>query len=102
MSRWSDVIYFETKEIIKDELFQEIEVPGQPREVFANKKSITQSEFFKAGSSGLKPSKLFEVRSVEYNDEKFLTFQEKSYSIYRTYEKGENIELYCEVRTGAN
>ena len=102
MSRWGDVIYFETKVIITDELLQEIEVPGTPREVFANKKPIPSNEFFNAGQNGIKAVQCFEIREMEYEKEKALTYNNEKYSIYRTYPKGENIELYCEVRTGGN
>lgn len=102
VSRWSDVINFETKVIITDELLQEIEVPGTPREVFANKKPIQSSEFFNAGQNSIKAVQCFEIREAEYKKEKSLTYNNERYSIYRTYPKGENIELYCEVRTGGN
>lgn len=80
---------------------QDIEVET-PREVFAEKRSISQSEFFNAGQTDIKAEKCFVIYSHEYNDERFLIYENKKYSIYRTYEKDEDIELYCEVRTGGN
>lgn len=70
------------------------------KEVFAEKRSISQQEFFNAGQTDIKPTKCFVIYSHEYNDERFLIYENKKYSIYRTYEKEEDIELYCEVRTG--
>lgn len=70
------------------------------KEVFAEKRSISQQEFFNAGQTDIKPTKCFVIYSHEYNDERFLIYENKKYSIYRTYEKDEDIELYCEVRTG--
>lgn len=95
------VISLVSSKVIKDELLQEIEVEAD-RMVFANKRSIPQSEFFNAGQTGIKATQLFEIRLVDYKDETKLKFDNKNYSVYRTYEKGENIELYCEVRVGGN
>lgn len=72
------------------------------KEVFAEKRSISQQEFFNAGQSDIKPTKCFVIYSHEYNNERFLIYENKKYSIYRTYEKDEDIELYCEVRTNGH
>lgn len=80
---------------------QDIEVETL-REVFAEKRSISQSEFFNAGQTDIKPTKCFVIYTHEYKDERFLIFEDKKYSIYRTYEKDEDTELYCEVRTNGN
>lgn len=66
------------------------------RQVFANKKSIKQSEFYQAAATGLKPEIMFEVRTDEYQDEKRLSYNNKEYNIIRTYDKnGELTELIC-------
>lgn len=101
MAMFKDVVKLITVSFKLDELAQQIEVKNE-RTVFANKKSVSQSEFFNAGQVGLKPQYLFEIRLSEYGGEGELVFNNKSYSIYRTYEKGENIELYCEARLGVN
>lgn len=63
------------------------------REVFANKKSVRQSEFYQAAVVGLRPEFIFEVHSMEFfNDEK-VRYDNKEYSIIRTYDKGEVTEL---------
>ncbi|WP_097073797.1 phage head closure protein [Ureibacillus xyleni] len=98
---FKDVISLVNVTITKDDLLQEIEVKSN-REVFANKKSIAQSEFFNAGQTGIKPEYQFVIRVSDYDNEKELIYNNKTYLIYRTYEKGENIELYCEVRVGGN
>ncbi|SOC12828.1 SPP1 family predicted phage head-tail adaptor [Ureibacillus xyleni] len=101
MTMFKDVISLVNVTITKDDLLQEIEVKSN-REVFANKKSIAQSEFFNAGQTGIKPEYQFVIRVSDYDNEKELIYNNKTYLIYRTYEKGENIELYCEVRVGGN
>lgn len=99
MAYFKDVIKLVSTTITVDELMQEIEVKTE-REVFANKRSVSQSEFYNAGQSGLKPRYVFDVRLIDYEDENKLIYNDKTYNIYRTFEKGENIELYCEVRVG--
>jgi SPP1 family predicted phage head-tail adaptor len=68
-----------------------------PRQVFANKKSIKQSEYYQALSVGLKPEVTFEIYSFEYEDERKLTYETKPYNIIRTFEKGDFVELICEA-----
>lgn len=63
---------------------------------YANKKSVRQSEFYQADANGLKPEKMFEVRTGEYNDEDYLRHSEKDYHIIRTFEKGDTTEIICE------
>lgn len=79
----------------KDEMGGNVEVKNN-RQVFANKKSIRQNEFYQAHAAGLKPEIMFEVRSIEYEGEESLSYEGKEYSILRTYDKnGEIIELVC-------
>jgi SPP1 family predicted phage head-tail adaptor len=74
------------------------------RKVYANKKSIRQSEFYQAANVGLKPELVFEVHSFEFeNDEKVrypAGVDGKVFSIIRTYDKGESIELTLSSFTG--
>lgn len=65
--------------------------------IFANKKSIRQSEYYNALSAGLKLEIAFEVHSYEYSGEKKLSYNLKKYNIIRTYEKGDFTELICEA-----
>lgn len=57
------------------------------KDVFADKKSVSQNEFYQAASTGLKPEVKFEIRTVEYNGEQKLSYNGKEYSIIRTFEK---------------
>lgn len=72
------------------------------REVFADRKSIRQSEFYQAAAAGLKPEVMFEMRLADYEGEESLSYAEdpedtpKIYTIIRTYEKNKDmIELIC-------
>ena len=66
------------------------------KQVFANKKSVRQSEFYQAQANGLKAEVMFEIRAIDYSEEESLTFDSKDYKVIRTYSKnGETIELIC-------
>lgn len=65
-------------------------------QVFANKKSIRQSEFYQAFAAGLKPELMFEVRTIDYAGQTNLKFGGKEYVIIRTYSKNDEVtELVC-------
>ena len=73
------------------------------REVFCNVSSVTASEFFDGGRSGLNPSYRMTMFAGDYEDEKLLEFNGNRYSIYRTFIKGsDSIELYVERKGGSN
>jgi hypothetical protein len=64
------------------------------RLVYADKRSVRQSEFYQAAQAGLKPEIVFVVRRIDYADERLLSDNGLEYSIIRTYEaKNEMIEL---------
>jgi SPP1 family predicted phage head-tail adaptor len=71
------------------------------RTVYADKKSIRQSEFYQAQATGLKPDLMFVVRSVDYNNETKLVYDSKRYNIIRAFDKnGEFVELICQGIVG--
>jgi SPP1 family predicted phage head-tail adaptor len=64
------------------------------RQVFADKRSVRQSEFYQAASTGLKPEIVFVIRRIDYEDERLLAYKGLEYSVIRTFEaKDEMIEL---------
>lgn len=70
--------------------------------VYANKKSVRQSEFYQAAQTGLKPQFMFVIREIDYNEEQSLRFNGKEYTIIRHYSKNdETCELVCESLTNA-
>lgn len=80
-----------------NERFENVE-----REIFGNLRSISQREFAAASQMGLKPELMVEIWSFEYNGEDKLKLGDKLYSIYRTYQKGDRLELYLTQRSGVN
>jgi SPP1 family predicted phage head-tail adaptor len=68
-------------------------------EVFANKKSVTRSEFFSATSAGTKIDAVFEVRTEDFDNQTAVTYGTVNYEIIRAYQKdGKTVELSCAVR----
>lgn len=97
----TDVIaYLLGKTITMNQLKQEVKVDTRT-EIFAQKESISQSEFYKGGEAGLKPDFRLITAIIDYNGEREVELDGKKYGIYRTYERDQDyIELYCERKGG--
>lgn len=80
----------------RNSIGDDIEVEGEKRKVFGEKISIRQSEFYQAAANGFKPEIAFKIWAIEYKGEELLEYKNQKYSIIRTFEKGETIELICE------
>lgn len=94
----NDVVDIETNETetTTDEIGDTITIQVY-KEIFAEKKSVKQSEFYQAHSQGLKPEFVFIVHPSEYDGKNGLRYKGKQYKIIRTYEKdSENLELVVE------
>jgi SPP1 family predicted phage head-tail adaptor len=73
------------------------------REVFANKTSVKRAEFYQAQAVGLKPEVVFEVRLIDYEGEKKLSYEGEEYNVIREYSKdGEIVELVCNKLVNIN
>lgn len=98
-ARWSDVIQLiGLTEGTDDDGFPAI-VPSEPRKVYANKKSVRSQEFLMAKQTGIELSYMFEVRSLEYEGEEIVLYENIEYEVYRTYETGEFVELICKRKS---
>lgn len=82
--------------------YGDIIVEVTERSVFAEIKSIGQSEFYQAQAVGLKPEIKFVLADyLEYQNEKKLRYQgfneetEEEYTILRTYRQNNCLELVC-------
>ena len=94
---WNDIAELITYVKSVDDIGDTVMVPDE-REVFVNKKSIRQSEFYQALSTGLKPEIMLEVRSIDYEGEKDVKYNNKNYNIIRVFSKNEEItELICQA-----
>ncbi len=71
------------------------------RNVFAELKSITQTEFYQAQAVGLKPEIKFVIADfLDYHNEKVIKYtpfngEEETYSVIRTYRSNNQLEIVC-------
>lgn len=73
------------------------------RDVFCKVDSVTRSEFFEAGRSGLNPEYRITMFFGDYDGETIVGYNGRNYSVYRTYmAKTDIIELYVERRAGTD
>ena len=71
------------------------------REVYANVRSVTASEWFECGRSGLNPEYRFTLFAPDYQGEKVLEYNGTQYGVYRTYQaRTDIIELYTQLKKG--
>lgn len=66
--------------------------------VFCNRLPVKRTEFYQAQTVGYKVEKVFEVKLIDFDEDKHthVKYKNKIYRILRAYEKGsENIELTC-------
>ena len=92
---WKDVITLRTKRTGQD-------ADGYPTaiyddiKVYANKKSVTRSEFYASNANGIDLKYVFEIRSEDYDEQKDIIYEGKEYEVRRAYQKGEGtVELSC-------
>lgn len=84
-----------------DELAQRIPVE-QIRTVLGYLSSISASEFFEAGRSGLNPQLRVTMFAPDYHGETAVDVSGVRYGVYRTYMSADDtIELYLERKAGA-
>ena len=76
---------------------------GEPHEVMCQVDSVSRNEFFEGGRNGLNPEFVFRVFFGDYEGERLVEYQNKRYSIYRTYHgRNDMMELYAERKGGTN
>lgn len=80
------------------------EVARKETEIYAEKKSVRQSEFYTAQQFGRNPQIMFTVDALDFESAEVdgtsaseVEYNEKHYVILRTYEPDSDVELICEV-----
>lgn len=98
---YDQVIKLVDEDMTADE-FGDIQIEETEREVFAELRSITQSEFYQAQAAGLKPEIKFLLADyLDYRNELTVRYQpfesekELEYAVLRTYRTGNGLELIC-------
>jgi len=97
-----DVITLYREVRTQDEYGRWMEGTPVRREVYARVLSISRQEFFDAGQNGLKPAYRFDVFAGDYQGEAVVEYHGATYSIYRTYEAGDYMEMYAERKGGTD
>lgn len=65
--------------------------------IFAERLNISQTEFYQAAASGLKPVLKFKINAFEYQGNERIRYNGKIYKIMRIYQTNvEDIEITCE------
>ena len=96
MARWTEELQLIKTRTDKDGDGLPVEVETARRDIFANEKSITRSEFYSAKQADVKADIVYEVLQPDYEGEMLLDCGGKRYSVIRTYKKGDDIiELVC-------
>lgn len=79
-----------------------ITVVETEKQIFAELKSVTQSEFYQAQAAGLKPEIKFVIADYfDYAGEKVVRYRpygssvEEEYSVLRTYRQNDTLEIIC-------
>ena len=96
----TDVIALVAKTITTDKYGNEVSTEKE-RTVYCEVDSISQTEFFAAENTELNPEYKFTIFFGDYEGEDLVLFNNKRYSVYRTYRTGDDLELYAERKIGA-
>lgn len=62
--------------------------------------SVSGSEWFEGGRMGLNPEKRATVFRFDWSGEEIVELDGDRFTVYRTYENGDKIELYLERKKG--
>ena len=70
------------------------------KKVFCGVDSVTSSEWFEGGRMGLNPEKRATIFFADWSGEEIVELDGVRYTVYRTYENGDKLELYLERKKG--
>lgn len=89
---WSDVLYL-CEEVENFDKMNRPYYTYNEKKVYANKVSVKRSEFYQAQAAGFKAEKCFEVRTIEFNEDKHthVKYNDVMYKVLRSYEKDSEI-----------
>ena len=93
--QWSDEVILKSYTYAENDIGDSIKTKSE-RKVYANKKSVTRTEFYQAVAVSLHPEIIFEVMTIDYENEKLLSYGSIEYNILRTYSANfEQTDLIC-------
>lgn len=89
-----------TRQKSYDAIGQEISEAVATQTIQCTINSIGRSELITARQIGYDPEVEADVFSASYNGEPLAQYNEKTYEIYRTFQRGDRTELYLGIRIG--
>lgn len=96
---YDDIIYFCNREpgSEKDSYGDLVDIEVKTQAIFAEQRSISQTEFYQAQTAGSKPEIKFVIPDyLEYSGQQYLIHEDMRYKILRTYRKISNeLEITC-------
>ena len=96
----SDVAYLITESYTQND-YGVMEKTTTRTQVYVNVTSVSSQEWFEGGRNGLNPQYRFTMFQFDYTGEKIIEYNDKQYTIYRTYNRSvDEVELYTELRKG--
>lgn len=91
-----DVIYLISTIVTKDSDGFDV-ISKSEKAIFAEKKDVGRTEFYKAQKAGMKVSAVFRINTDEYSDEVLVRFGDVEYNVVRSFEISEYYtELTCQ------
>lgn len=96
--RWNDVVYLIGRTIVYDEIGNPIDTEPSERMVYANEFSVSNSLQVGAAAANVRLEKIFEILSIEYNNEKQakLTLDGPLYNVFNVDKRGDRTRLTLE------
>lgn len=79
-----------------DELNQPVLSFSSRRKLFCNQTNVGKAEYYFAAQNNMHPSLELEIHDFEYENEKFLFYQNQKYKILRTQKVDNVLKLICE------
>lgn len=90
----NELVHLVSVRLTTDSMGNSVTKDEKMTKVFAQKKSVSQREYFSAAQEGFRPELVLKVWSHEYSGQKYVICDNERYEIYRTFEKNGAAELY--------
>lgn len=95
-----DTIILVSEETAKDTTGQRYRQEVQTGEILCELDSVTRTEWSTAYQAGYESEYKVTVFHLDYAGQKTAIFHDARYAVYRTFRKGERMELYLGTRVG--
>lgn len=96
---WLDICHLGNETATMNDIGDPVKsVVFSPDYVFCSEKSVTRTEYYSAAVAGMKPAIVLIVKAADYNNERYVKYEDIKYTVIRTYQTmSEDIELILET-----